>query len=159
MVGRLWKRFLFILYGSTQWENKKKCFWPHLNLGAILGGAGRPTLQLSNNYITAQTWWQMTVDTYSIFYVFWRKKCLLIFLQLLGQKPNFGLYLGLKRVLFVFTLSQIGVNPNPTINGAILNTNMCLLGPKKLFWGPKTEKIWFLGRKRCAPVPFLNTKG
>ena len=56
------------------------------------------------------------------------------------------------------------------MNGTLLDSNMCILGPKRPFGGPKTdkyqqgplkgpqlEKYWFLGWKNCAEVPFVIT--
>ena len=74
---------------------------------------------------------------------------------------------------FFITESQIGVNLSvlithqwinisinyPTMNGTLLEPNMCLLGPKRPFWGPKTVKILIFGPKKVRCVPFLTTEG
>ena len=85
---------------------------------------------------------------------------------LLAQKPIFGLYLGLKRVqkgpLCIYTepnwCQSISIK-YPTMNGSLLDPNMCLLGPKRPFGGPKTNQILIFGPKKVRMGPFSNYKG
>ena len=43
--------------------------------------------------------------------------------------------------------------------GTLLDPNMCLSGPKRLFGGPKTDQILIFWPKRCAQVPYVTTEG
>ena len=45
------------------------------------------------------------------------------------------------------------------MNGTLLDPNMCLLGPKGPFWGPKTDKILIFGLKKVHTGPLSNYRG
>ena len=69
-----------------------------------------------------------------------------------GRKGAHGSLMWLQRAKLCYSIST----NYPTMSGTLLDHNMCLLGPKKTFGGPKTDQILIVGPKKVRTAPLCN---